>query len=109
MVSMKDDGKYIKTLVKIKKKVLEEDWTVGKFQDFMVRNFHDNGVTEDVFKLSKQTSGRKEKPIKKKIVLSMIIQTLDMTRNPEYYKTPRHTKERVRKLFKMIEAEVRIL
>jgi len=94
---MKDDEHYIDTLRKIKNKVLSEDWTAKKLRDMILRNFRDNGVDEKVFP---QTT--RDGLISKVHALGILIQTLDMTRNPEKYDKPRLAKERVRELLTKI-------
>jgi len=100
MVSMtKDTEEYKRTLKKIKDKVLSEVWTVKKFKDFMIRNFQENGIGPEFFR----QYGDDSQTLNKVHVLSMVIQTLDMTKNPEEHMGRRKTSRRMKKLLEYID------
>jgi len=94
---MKDDEAYIENLRKIKDIIFSEEWTAQKLRDTILKNFRDNGLDEKIFL---QTN--KGNSISKIHALGIIIQVIDMTRNPEGYQKPRLAKERVRELFERI-------
>jgi len=85
---MKDSREYLEKLGRIKRKILSETWTKTKLIKTMMV-FQENGVTEQHF----NTIGDGE--IKPAHALSMIIQTLDMTRYPQEHTSPRKSANRL--------------